>query len=61
MKHKAGLHVTIARWVLPGGDWIHDTGLTPDVEVSLEEPDTATEGATTRDTQLEKAVETLLE
>jgi carboxyl-terminal processing protease len=61
MKDKAGLHVTIARWVLPGGDWIHDTGLTPDVEVALEEPDTATEGATTRDTQLEKAVETLLE
>jgi carboxyl-terminal processing protease len=54
-----GLHVTIARWLLPGGDWIHDTGLTPDVEVELDEPDTTSDAATTRDNQLEKAAETL--
>jgi carboxyl-terminal processing protease len=59
MRGNAGLHVTIARWLLPGGDWIHDTGLVPDVEVELEEPESASEGATTRDNQLEKAIETL--
>jgi carboxyl-terminal processing protease len=60
MQDNAGLHVTIARWLLPGGDWIHDTGLEPDIEVELMEPETATEGATTRDNQLEKAAEVLL-
>lgn len=29
----AGLHVTVARWLLPGGDWIHDEGIPVDVEV----------------------------
>jgi carboxyl-terminal processing protease len=29
-----GIHVTIAKWLLPKGDWIHETGLKADVEVS---------------------------
>lgn len=29
-----GLHVTVAKWVLPGGDWIHHEGIPVDVEVS---------------------------
>lgn len=28
-----GLHVTVAKWVLPGGSWIHEEGLPVDVEV----------------------------
>lgn len=29
-----GLHVTIARWMLPGGDWIQDEGIPVDIEVT---------------------------
>lgn len=47
-----GLHVTIARWMLPGGDWIHDSGIPVDVEV---EQDFETEA----DEQLLKAIEEL--
>jgi carboxyl-terminal processing protease len=28
-----GLHVTIARWMLPGGSWIEEDGLYPDIEI----------------------------
>ncbi len=28
-----GLHITIGRWMLPKGDWIHDEGIPVDVEV----------------------------
>lgn len=30
----SGLHVTVARWLLPGGDWIHESGIAPDVEAT---------------------------
>ena len=48
----AGLHITIAKWLLPDGSWINGTGITPDIEVSdnLE---------TENDEQLEVAVETV--
>ena len=29
----AGLHVTIARWLLPKGSWIHETGIPVTIEV----------------------------
>lgn len=29
-----GLHVTVAKWILPGGEWIHHEGIPVDVEVS---------------------------
>lgn len=51
----AGLHVTIAKWLTPKDRWVHGVGLTPDIVVSLDAKDTA------RDTQLEKAIEKLLE
>jgi len=47
------VRVTIARWYTPNNRLIHETGLTPDVEVL---PDVA-EGA---DPQLDKAIELLL-
>lgn len=28
-----GLHVTIAKWKLPGGEWIQGNGITPDIEI----------------------------
>lgn len=54
----AGLHITIAKWLTPSGYWVgngkNGQGLKPDVSVSLDPKDPA------RDTQLEKAVETLI-
>ncbi|MBW7944483.1 S41 family peptidase [Patescibacteria group bacterium] len=35
----AGLHVTIAKWILPKGDWIQTTGIPVDVEVK-DDPNT---------------------
>ena len=29
-----GVHITVARWLLPGGDWIHDEGVEVDIEIS---------------------------
>lgn len=29
-----GIHITIARWLLPGGDWIHDDGIPVDLEAT---------------------------
>jgi carboxyl-terminal processing protease len=50
----AGIHITIAKWLTPGGTWVNGKGLTPDVSVALDAKDP------TRDTQLEKAVAELL-
>ncbi len=35
-----GVHITVGRWLLPNGGWIHDEGLEVDVEVK---PDSETE------------------
>ncbi|MBI3984557.1 MAG: S41 family peptidase [Candidatus Levybacteria bacterium] len=51
----AGLHVTIAKWLTPLGTWVNGKGLTPDVEVQLDAKDPS------RDTQLEKGIQELLE
>lgn len=49
----AGLHVTTAKWLLPGGLWVNDAqGLKPDIEVT---DDPKTEA----DEQLVKALESL--
>lgn len=50
----SGLHVTIARWLLPSGEDVCDEGVEPDVEVEYD-------AETEMDEQLEKAVEVLLE
>lgn len=49
----AGLHITIAKWLLPSGSWIHEKGLAPDVAV-VDNPDTAD-----IDEALQKAIELL--
>lgn len=51
----AGLHVTIAKWLTPNGTWVHGKGLTPEVSVALDPKDP------THDTQLEKAIDTVLQ
>lgn len=52
---QAGLHVTVAKWILPKGDWINSKGIEPAVavELTLKEGDTLTRET---DAQLEKAV-----
>lgn len=49
----AGLHVTIAKWLLPNDFWVNGVGLTPDYKIELDQ------NMPTRDLQLEKAVEVL--
>jgi carboxyl-terminal processing protease len=39
----SGLHVTTAKWLTPGGTWVHEKGLTPDVGIA--NSDNATEDA----------------
>lgn len=41
LSNGGGLHVTIARWLLPGGNWINEEGIPVDVEVKddAETPD----------------------
>jgi len=46
------MHVTIARWILPSGAWIHNEGISVDIEVE-DNPDTE------EDEMLTKAVESL--
>jgi carboxyl-terminal processing protease len=52
LSNGAGIHITVARWMLPGGDWIHEEGIPVDVEVEYN-PDTEA------DDQLNKAIEIL--
>ena len=47
----SGLHITIARWLLPSGKNIDKEGLTPDYEVAMDESDQS------KDPQLDKAIE----
>ena len=61
----SGLHVTIAKWLLPSGKNIHKIGVDPDVQVEFVAPTvTPTPGAktdgTSGDNQIEKAIEVLL-
>ncbi len=54
-----GLHVTVAKWVLPKGDWINGKGITPEVVVKNVVPEGDTMGRDT-DAQLDKAIELLI-
>lgn len=49
----AGLHVTVAKWILPNGDWIQETGIPVNVEVQ-DDPNTEV------DEVIEKAKEELV-
>jgi len=65
----SGLHITIAKWLLPSGKNIHKEGVIPDVEVKYEVPKelndptkffTNDERKKLIDNQLERAIEELL-
>ena len=60
LKGGAGLHVTIAKWILPNGDWINGTGIEPSMKVEnmIDEENTVTEET---DKQKKKAIEVLLQ
>lgn len=51
----AGLHVTVARWLLPSGKSIDKEGIKPDVEIKNDEKDKL------KDLQLDKAIEVLFQ
>lgn len=55
----AGLHVTVAKWVLPNGDWINSKGIEPKILIvnEIKEGNTITKEV---DKQLSKAIEILL-
>jgi carboxyl-terminal processing protease len=52
---QGAVRVTIARWLTPNGDNVHETGLTPDYEVAYTEEDMLAGN----DPQLERAIELL--
>jgi carboxyl-terminal processing protease len=56
LKSGAGLHVTIAKWILPKGDWINGKGIEPNIQIEnvVEKGNTLTRET---DIQLEKAVQ----
>ncbi len=53
--NEGAVRITVARWLTPKGRTIHGIGLTPDVEVTINEADFANN----RDPQLDKAVDIL--
>lgn len=52
LRNGGGIHVTIARWMLPSGQWIHEQGIPVDVTI-------ADDPKTEADEMLNKAIETL--
>jgi carboxyl-terminal processing protease len=55
LQNDGAIRVTIARWLTPNGNWIHKTGIVPDIEAVRTEEDRQAN----RDPQLDKAVEIL--
>jgi carboxyl-terminal processing protease len=59
LENGTGLHVTVAKWILPGGDWINSKGIKPTFEVDNEvkEGNTLTDET---DKQMQKAISEIL-
>ncbi|MFH0773348.1 MAG: S41 family peptidase [bacterium] len=55
-----GLHLTVAKWVLPKGDWINGKGIEPEITVKNAVPEGNTMSRET-DAQLDKAVQLIIE
>lgn len=55
LSNGGAIRITIARWLTPNRNWIHDFGIAPDIEVPY---DQATEGVEV-DPQLDRAIEYL--
>lgn len=59
LEDEAGLHITVAKWILPNGDWINGKGIEPEIKIE----NTLKDGNTLNrdnDVQLDKAIEQLL-
>lgn len=56
LRDSAGLHVTVAKWILPKGDWINSKGIEPEIKIEnkLKEGETLTNET---DSQLKKAID----
>jgi carboxyl-terminal processing protease len=50
LSNGGGLHVTVAKWLLPAGEWIHEEGIPVDIEVKYN-------ADTPEDEQLLRAIE----
>ncbi len=60
LSNGSGMHITVAKWILPKGDWIHGKGIEPDIKVENPEADIAnTVENEKNDKQLQKAEELL--
>lgn len=59
LKTGAGLHVTVAKWILPNGDWVNGKGIEPQIAVEnkIQNGNTLTKE---NDSQLEKAIEQIV-
>lgn len=56
----SGMHVTVAKWILPSGEWINGKGIEPDIVVQNPDLDQKnTVEAEQNDMQLSKAIELL--
>lgn len=59
----SGVHITVARWLRPNGDWIDKKGIEPDVKIEAEKIDESkprdTASEEQNDVQLKKAIELL--
>ncbi len=60
LKGGAGLHVTVAKWILPNGDWINGKGIVPKIVVDnkIADGNTLTRD---NDAQLERAISEVLQ
>jgi len=56
----AGIHITVAKWILPNGDWINEKGIDPEIKVVniISNGNTLTDE---NDIQLQKAIEMLVQ
>lgn len=59
LKTGAGLHVTVAKWILPKGDWINSKGINPDITVT-NSVDTNNTLKRENDAQLDRAINEIL-
>lgn len=60
MSDGSGLHVTVAKWVLPGGDWIQEKGIAPTIEVKVTPEEAIKNQTEQKDPQLDRAIEETL-
>jgi carboxyl-terminal processing protease len=59
LQNGAGLHVTVAKWILPKGTWINGKGIQPNIAVASTFKDTDVYSQE-KDAQLQKAITTVL-